>query len=46
MKEVKDGFMVFGGNLSGKACPLSNMLKVNFSAAGKQSPMVALFRKS
>ena len=36
MKEVKDGFMVFGGSLSGKASPLSNMLKVNFGAAGKQ----------
>jgi len=35
MKEVKDGFMVFGSNLSGKASPLSNMLKVNFSCAGK-----------
>lgn len=37
MKEVKDGFVVFSDNLPGKANPLSNMLKVNFSAAGKYS---------
>ncbi|CAD0105905.1 unnamed protein product [Aureobasidium uvarum] len=37
MKEVKDGFVVFSKDLSGKANPLSNMLKVNFSAAGKCS---------
>lgn len=35
MKEVKDGFMVFSNDLPGKASPLSNMLKVHFSAAGK-----------
>ncbi|KAI4716596.1 DUF427-domain-containing protein [Aureobasidium sp. EXF-10727] len=33
MKEVKDGFVIFSDNLPGKASPLSNMLKVNFSAA-------------
>ncbi|KAG9756541.1 DUF427-domain-containing protein, partial [Aureobasidium melanogenum] len=34
MKEVKDGFMIFSNDLPGKASPLSNMLKVHFSAAG------------
>ncbi|KAH0269346.1 DUF427-domain-containing protein, partial [Aureobasidium melanogenum] len=33
MEEVKDGFMVFSNDLPDKASPLSNMLKVHFSAA-------------
>jgi uncharacterized protein (DUF427 family) len=35
LKEVKDSFMVFSGNLGDKASTLNNMLKVHFSAAGE-----------
>jgi hypothetical protein len=38
MKEVKDGFMIFSGDLGDKASVLSNMLKVHFSAAGELQP--------